>query len=280
MEANEKPINDPVFKEYIDKLPKCLRGIHIEVQRTNHNWKIHEGDLVVDGNWQVNNINLIITGNLHVRGIYDGYSKGYSFVVVLGDMTAEHILCWYGLSVVGNLTVNGLINIEHYALPFETAGDLRARHMSIHHYQRLVHWNGLFVDSTCGEHTTNSVEQTLKTITPGLLASSIIEDGLDSLIVAFNASLHCLLNGRSPFREIQLSSEIVEKIIQYMDEGNEEEYSQEYLADDMKLDPLLALVIANYQELTDENIQYLQIYSGLVDEEFDKAIEITLEKLS
>lgn len=128
-ERTKKPAPPPkprsLIEDYVHLIPSCLDGIHHQIEYGDHEWEIHEGDLVIDGNWQADNVTLIITGDLHVKGVYDAYSKGFSFVVVLGNMTADHIICWYGLSVVGNLNVSGMINVEHYMFPFEIGGDIQ-----------------------------------------------------------------------------------------------------------------------------------------------------------
>jgi hypothetical protein len=269
-----KIINHPVFGEYIERLPKCLYGIYHEIEYGDHEWQVHEGDLIINGDWQPDNIALIITGNLYLSGLYDGYSKGFSFIVVLGDMTAANLVCWYGLSVAGNLKVNGMINIEHYCFPFEVAGDLQARHLSIHHSDRTIHWNNLYVESAYAYNLEVDPKSMLKNIAPALLVESITDKCIDSLHANFSATVDLLLRKEPVFRQTELSDAIVEKILFYSENGTE---SQEVLAIDMQLDPLLALTIANYHDVSAENLRHLESYQGKHGDEFDKAIQWTLE---
>lgn len=274
LQITPKKSANPMIEPYLHKIPECLQGIHKHIEHAEHEWKIHQGDLVIDGNWQPDNINLLITGNLQIKGVYDGYSKGYSFVVVLGDMTAEHMVCWYGLSVVGNLTVNGIINLEHYLFPFEIAGNLRARHLSIQHSQKYVHWNNLNLDTPCENNSTHSPLEILKNIAPALLAKSIAEDDLHSISIDFIATTKNLLKGISPFREAPLDDEIIKKMFSYADNYP---VSQEEMIADMKSDPLLALIIANYQNLQSEGLSYLKNHIGFYGEDFDEIITWTIE---
>lgn len=261
----------PVIGPYVHKIPDYLEGIHERLEYfTDDKWTIHEGDLIVDGNWKADEICkrsecLLITGNLHVKGTYDGYRNTFSWVVVLGDMTANDVICWYGLTVIRNLSVKGIVYVEHYVFPLELGGDLRARYL--YDLTENTRWKNEYID-------IYDDADIIKNISPELLAGSIIERELSS---DFSATADCLLAGGSAFRHTPLSDEIVNKFLRYTDEDIEDQHSQEELIADMQLDALLAIVIAVYQDVKKENLFHLEAYRGLHGKHFDKAIQRALE---
>jgi len=261
----------PMLGPYMHRIPDYLEGIHERIEEhKNDEWQIHEGDLVIDGNWKADDIRqnsdcLLITGNLHVKGVYDGYKNTFSWVVVLGDMTADDVVSWYGLSVAGNLKVNGIIFIEHYLFPLELGGDLRARYL--YDLSENSRWKDEYIE-------IYNDSDIIRNISPGLLAESITER---RLATDFSATADCLLAGESAFRTPPLNDEIVEKILQYSDDSIEVEYTQEELIADMQLDALLALVIASYQDVEDAALDQLKSYTGQYGKYFDKMITWTLE---
>lgn len=91
-----------------------------------YSWWIYEGDLRLPGD-VANDINLIVTGDLIVDGWYNDYCRGEGMLVVMGAMRCQHILSWYGLSVRGNLDVQGLLYQYYNDWCFECAGRVSAR---------------------------------------------------------------------------------------------------------------------------------------------------------
>jgi len=263
-----------LIEDYAHLIPPCLDGIHHQIKYGDHEWDVHEGDLVIDGNWQADNVTLIITGDLHVKGVYDAYSKGFSFVVVLGNMTAEHVICWYGLSVVGNLNVAGMVNIEHYMFPFEIGGDLHARSLSIKS-EPYVHWKNLHADIAYYEDEYQGIE-TLKWIKPALLAHSYIESDLEAVDSCFFdpnfvESLEFVLSDQSPFRDAPLSDEIISKMDIYLKNKNNH-YEDQQLIADIDLDPMLTLTIALLAHISPQVNKKIIKQLGIHGEGFDKAL--------
>ena len=133
-----------------------------------------------------------------------------------------------------------------------------------------MHWNSLNVESSCKNGPKHDFKIILKNINPALLAESIIDDDLESVKVNFDATINSLHNGISPFRDTPLSDDILEKIIFYSEDN---EYSHKQLLSDMKLDPLLALTIACYNEIDDEASEILKSNKGHYGKYFDEAID-------
>lgn len=266
------------LKEYIDLIPKQLRGIHIEfTEGGTGDWEVHKGDLIVNGDWPYKTHGLIVDGNVHIHGVYDGCTH----LVVMGDMFADHIIYWWGLTVVGNLTVPGMINMEHYLYPFEVGGTIQTRSLTIQHDQRQVNWSNLIAKSISAGDLGHDTRAILRDIKPALLAEPFQEnayESLDEMSLApnYEASLKCVSNGESPFREEPLAEEIIEKIDSYlasMNSDEEMEYDDAELEADMRLDPMLALTIAVCVEECDLIRDCLKNIMGQHGAAFDEVLE-------
>ena len=84
-------------------------------------WRIHSGDLKIAGNFD-NESALIVDGSLEIAGSYDDYGAGSGLLIVLGDLSAEHVLTWNGLFVRGKVKATGLLYGVYNDYAFEAGG--------------------------------------------------------------------------------------------------------------------------------------------------------------
>lgn len=89
-------------------------------------WRIHSGDLKIPGNFD-NESALIVDGSLEIAGSYDDYGAGSGLLIVLGDLSAEHVLTWNGLFVRGKVKATGLLYGVYNDYAFEAGGGVEAR---------------------------------------------------------------------------------------------------------------------------------------------------------
>lgn len=75
-------------------------------------WKVHRGDLVVEGNIESNQ-KLIVLGNLTVKGNISTFSLSNPWVI-LGNVTATNIVTDSPLLITGSINASGLVFIDSY----------------------------------------------------------------------------------------------------------------------------------------------------------------------
>ena len=75
-------------------------------------WKVHRGDLVVEGNIESNQ-KLIVLGNLTVKGNISTFSLSNPWVI-LGNVTATNIVADSPLLITGSINASGLVFIDSY----------------------------------------------------------------------------------------------------------------------------------------------------------------------
>ncbi len=78
-------------------------------------WKVHRGDLVVEGNIESNQ-KLIVLGNLTVKGNISTFSLSNPWVI-LGNVTATNIVTDSPLLITGSINASGLVFIDSVMTP-------------------------------------------------------------------------------------------------------------------------------------------------------------------
>lgn len=90
-------------------------------------WYVHKGDLILDSSFSPE-LSLIVMGNLIINGTYDDYRlSGEGHIIVKENMEAEHILSWGDLTVLGDITVKGLIYNTYNDFRFECKGKIQCK---------------------------------------------------------------------------------------------------------------------------------------------------------
>ncbi|SQB54465.1 protein involved in detoxification of methylglyoxal [Escherichia coli] len=77
-------------------------------------WKVHRGDLVVEGNIESNQ-KLIVLGNLTVKGNISTFSLSNPWVI-LGNVTATNIVTDSPLLITGSINASGLVLSTHITI--------------------------------------------------------------------------------------------------------------------------------------------------------------------
>ena len=73
-------------------------------------FRIHDGDVEVDGNFTVDPTPTIVWGNLTVKGtLVDGREGGQTLLVVLGDPTADNVVVRGARGISGTVHVYGTL---------------------------------------------------------------------------------------------------------------------------------------------------------------------------
>ncbi|MEZ4460884.1 MAG: hypothetical protein R3E66_14400 [bacterium] len=73
-------------------------------------FRVHDGDLEIEGNFTVDPTPTLVWGNLTVKGtLIDGREGGQTLLVVLGDLTADNVVVRSALGVSGTVHVYGTL---------------------------------------------------------------------------------------------------------------------------------------------------------------------------
>lgn len=141
-------------------------------------WKVHRGDLVVEGNIESNQ-KLIVLGNLTVKGNISTFSLSNPWVI-LGNVTATNIVTDSPLLITGSINASGLVFIDsYYDNPSSIKGSINARGIFINDIIAPVvasSTNSEFMVRASDKNDTENVKKALMIINPDAYYWGLIND--------------------------------------------------------------------------------------------------------
>lgn len=141
-------------------------------------WKVHRGDLVVEGNIESNQ-KLIVLGNLTVKGNISTFSLSNPWVI-LGNVTATNIVTDSPLLITGSINASGLVFIDsYYDNPSTIKGSINARGIFINDIIAPVvasSTNSEFMVRASDKNDTENVKKALMIINPDAYYWGLIND--------------------------------------------------------------------------------------------------------
>ncbi|HAL1398419.1 TPA: DUF2773 domain-containing bactofilin [Escherichia coli] len=153
-------------------------------------WKVHRGDLVVEGNIESNQ-KLIVLGNLTVKGNISTFSLSNPWVI-LGNVTATNIVTDSPLLITGSINASGLVFIDsYYDNPSSIKGSINARGIFINDIIAPVvasSTNSEFMVRASDKNDTENVKKALMIINPDAYYWGLINDE-DALKEIFKRSM-------------------------------------------------------------------------------------------
>ncbi len=266
------------------------------------NWKVHRGDLVVEGNIESNQ-KLIVLGNLTVKGNISTFSLSNPWVI-LGNVTATNIVADSPLLITGSINASGLVFIDsYYDNPSTIKGSVNARGIFINDIIAPVvasSTNSEFMVRASDKHDTENVKKALMIINPDAYHWGLIndEDALKEIFKRSNIRMAgnvCNQMKKEALFRPKPSPELVQEL-QMLDEGNVAAFEGRDIATFdlaiMRTLPRLKGISANLRkqlinsndeqtiesmarympdneilELTDQQLGYQPVVLGLLDRE-------------
>lgn len=141
-------------------------------------WKVHRGDLVVEGNIESNQ-KLIVLGNLTVKGNISTFSLSNPWVI-LGNVTETNIVTDSPLLITGSINASGLVFIDsYYDNPSTIKGGINARGIFINDIIAPVvasSTNSEFMVRASDKNDTENVKKALMIINPDAYYWGLIND--------------------------------------------------------------------------------------------------------
>ncbi|HGU6588055.1 TPA: polymer-forming cytoskeletal protein, partial [Escherichia coli] len=189
------------------------------------NWKVHRGDLVVEGNIESNQ-KLIVLGNLTVKGNISTFSLSNPWVI-LGNVTATNIVADSPLLITGSINASGLVFIDsYYDNPSTIKGSVNARGIFINDIIAPVvasSTNSEFMVRASDKHDTENVKKALMIINPDAYYWGLIndEDALKEIFKQSNIRMAgnvCNQMKKEALFRPKPSPELVQEL-QMLDEG-------------------------------------------------------------
>ena len=237
-------------------------------------WKVHRGDLVVEGNIESNQ-KLIVLGNLTVKGNISTFSLSNPWVI-LGNVTATNIVTDSPLLITGSINASGLVFIDsYYDNPSTIKGSINARGIFINDIIAPVvasSTNSEFMVRASDKNDTENVKKALMIINPDAYYWGLIndEDALKEIFKRSNIRMAgnvCnqmkkeALFRPKPSPELRtlprlkgISANLRKQLINSNDEQTIESMAR-YMPDNEIL------------ELTDQQLGYQPVVLGLLDRE-------------
>ncbi|EKF2764106.1 DUF2773 domain-containing bactofilin [Escherichia coli] len=266
------------------------------------NWKVHRGDLVVEGNIESNQ-KLIVLGNLTVKGNISTFSLSNPWVI-LGNVTATNIVADSPLLITGSINASGLVFIDsYYDNPSTIKGIINARGIFINDIIAPVvasSTNSEFMVRASDKHDTENVKKALMIINPDAYYWGLIndEDALKEIFKRSNIRMAgnvCNQMKKEALFRPKPSPELVQEL-QMLDEGKVAAFEGRDIATFdlavMRTLPRLKGISANLRkqlinsndeqtiesmarympdneilELTDQQLGYQPVVLGLLDRE-------------
>lgn len=266
------------------------------------NWKVHRGDLVVEGNIESNQ-KLIVLGNLTVKGNISTFSLSNPWVI-LGNVTATNIVADSPLLITGSINASGLVFIDsYYDNPSTIKGSINARGIFINDIIAPVvasSTNSEFMVRASDKHDTENVKKALMIINPDAYYWGLIndEDALKEIFKRSNIRMAgnvCNQMKKEALFRPKPSPELVQEL-QMLDEGKVAAFEGRDIATFdlavMRTLPRLKGISANLRkqlinsndeqtiesmarympdneilELTDQQLGYQPVVLGLLDRE-------------
>ncbi|BAT39249.1 DUF2773 domain-containing bactofilin [Escherichia albertii] len=188
-------------------------------------WKVHRGDLVVDGNIESNQ-KLIVLGNLTVKGNISTFSLSNPWVI-LGNVTATNIVTDSPLLITGSINASGLVFIDsYYDNPSTIKGSINARGIFINDIIAPVvvsSTNSEFMVRAGDKNDTENVKKALTIINPDAYYWGLInaEDALKEIFKRSNIRIAgnvCNQMKKEALFRPKPSPELVQEL-QMLDEG-------------------------------------------------------------
>lgn len=189
-------------------------------------WKVHRGDLVVEGNIESNQ-KLIVLGNLTVKGNISTFSLSNPWVI-LGNVTATNIVTDSPLLITGSINASGLVFIDsYYDNPSTIKGSINARGIFINDIIAPVvasSTNSEFMVRASDKNDTGNVKKALMIINPDAYYWGLIndEDALKEIFKRSNIRMAgnvCNQMKKEALFRPKPSPELVQEL-QMLDEGN------------------------------------------------------------
>lgn len=189
-------------------------------------WKVHRGDLVVEGNIESNQ-KLIVLGNLTVKGNISTFSLSNPWVI-LGNVTATNIVTDSPLLITGSINANGLVFIDsYYDNPSTIKGSINALGIFINDIIAPVvvsSTNSEFMVRASDKNDTENVKKALMIINPDAYHWGLIndEDALKEIFKRSNIRMAgnvCNQMKKEALFRPKPSPELVQEL-QMLDEGN------------------------------------------------------------
>ncbi|MFY2187211.1 DUF2773 domain-containing bactofilin [Escherichia coli] len=189
-------------------------------------WKVHRGDLVVEGNIESNQ-KLIVLGNLTVKGNISTFSLSNPWVI-LGNVTATNIVTDSPLLITGSINASGLVFIDsYYDNPSTIKGSINARGIFINDIIAPVvasSTNSEFMVRASDKNDTENVKKALMIINPDAYYWGLIndEDALKEIFKRSNIRMAgnvCNQMKKEALFRPKPSPELVQEL-QMLDEGN------------------------------------------------------------
>ena len=265
-------------------------------------WKVHRGDLVVEGNIESNQ-KLIVLGNLTVKGNISTFSLSNPWVI-LGNVTATNIVTDSPLLITGSINASGLVFIDsYYDNPSTIKGSINARGIFINDIIAPVvasSTNSEFMVRASDKNDTENVKKALMIINPDAYYWGLIndEDALKEIFKRSNIRMAgnvCNQMKKEALFRPKPSPELVQEL-QMLDEGNVAAFEGRDIATFdlaiMRTLPRLKGISANLRkqlinsndeqtiesmarympdneilELTDQQLGYQPVVLGLLDRE-------------
>ena len=221
-------------------------------------WRIHSGDLKIAGNFD-NESALIVDGSLEIVGSYDDYGAGSGLLIVLGDLSAEHVLTWNGLFVRGKVKATGLLYGVYNDYAFEAGGGVEARGivMDDHSSSYEVVQAGFEVDNSEGADD-EALGRMIRQLVPEILTdpSKLELDEyaeLSYLWPAYDVTQQRVRSGQPIFRAQEAPARLVDETLIALNP----ETRDEVLIGLLGHDPLSDRVVAARPELSEKLIAAL-----------------------
>lgn len=265
-------------------------------------WKVHRGDLVVEGNIESNE-KLIVLGNLTVKGDISTYSLSNPWVI-LGNVTATNIVTDSPLLITGSINASGLVFIDsYYDNPSTIKGNINARGIFINDIIAPVvvsSTNSEFTVRASDKNDTENIKKALVLINPDAYFWGVINDenALQGLFKRSNIRMAgnvCNQMEKGALFRPNLSPELAQEL-QMLDEGKVAAFEGRDIATFdlavMRTLPTLKGISANLRkqlinsndeqtiesmarympdneilELTDQQLGYQPVVLGLLDRE-------------
>lgn len=243
-----RPVSPDAAQALAARLPDGFSGKDYLTDPDAH-WRIHAGDLRVDGNF-INDDLLIIDGDLAIQGYYSDYDNTGS-MIVLGDMRVSDLYSWGTLSVSGTLRGDGVIYADYNDFVFD-AGRVEVPALIISDKSgRVGEVHAPIYQSSWESAPAGSTLTMLRTLAPELLApslSSVVADGygVEALSPDPRAFLRRLADGLPSIRRAPGPATLVEDLSVAI--ANDSDDSQ--LAPLLGRDRLLATAIAQRTNLS------------------------------
>ncbi|HBB3117777.1 TPA: DUF2773 domain-containing bactofilin [Escherichia coli] len=222
-------------------------------------WKVHRGDLVVEGNIESNQ-KLIVLGNLTVKGNISTFSLSNPWVI-LGNVTATNIVTDSPLLITGSINASGLVFIDsYYDNPSTIKGSINARGIFINDIIAPVvasSTNSEFMVRASDKNDTENVKKALFRPKPSpelVQELQMLDEGNVAAFEGRDIATFDLAIIRTLPRLKGISANLRKQLINSNDEQTIESMAR-YMPDNEIL------------ELTDQQLGYQPVVLGLLDRE-------------